>query len=67
MKTLEVTLPEQTFIQFEEVARTRGLTTEQLLQISVEETLVRARDDQEFRRMAEYIVEKNKELYRRLA
>lgn len=67
MKTLEVTLPEQVFIQFEAMARAQGLTTEELLQISVEEKLARAREDSEFRQMAEYIVEKNEELYRRLA
>lgn len=67
MKTIEVTLPEQVFIQFEEMARAQGLTTQELLQISVEEKLARAREDSEFRRMAEYIVEKNEELYRRLA
>ncbi|HWQ32242.1 MAG TPA: DNA-binding protein [Blastocatellia bacterium] len=67
MKTIEVTLPEQVFIQLEEMARAQGLTTQELLQISVEEKLARAREDSEFRRMAEYIVEKNEDLYRRLA
>ncbi|MFN7947854.1 MAG: hypothetical protein U0Z53_21065 [Blastocatellia bacterium] len=67
MKTLEVTLPEQVFIQFEEMARAQGLTTQELLQISVEEKPARAREDCEFRQMAEYIVEKNEELYQHLA
>jgi hypothetical protein len=51
MKTLEVALPEQVFIQFEELARAQGLTTQELLQLSVKEKPARAREDSEFRQM----------------
>jgi hypothetical protein len=67
MKTIEVTLPEQTVIQLEALARAGGLTPQQLLERSVEEALERAREESAFDRIAEYIVDKNEELYKRLA
>ena len=65
MKTLELELPEQTAVKLQEAAQKLGLTPEQLLQISVEEKL--ARLDAEFLKAAAYVIEKNDELYKRLA
>jgi hypothetical protein len=55
MKTIEVTLPEQTVIQPEALAMARGLTPQQLLERSVEEALERAREESTFDRIAQYI------------
>jgi hypothetical protein len=65
MKTLELALPEQTAIKLQEAAQKLGLMPEELLQISVEEKL--ARLDAEFLKAATYVIEKNDELYKRLA
>jgi hypothetical protein len=55
VKTIEVTLPEQTVIQPEALARDRGLTPQQLLERSVEEALKRAREESTFDRIAQYM------------
>lgn len=65
MKTLELKLPEETAVKLQEAAQKLGLTPEQLLQISVEEKLTRL--DAEFFKAATYVIEKNDELYKRLA
>lgn len=67
MRTIEVTLPEQTMIRLEALARAKGLTAQQLLERSVEETLERAKEEATFERITEYIVDKNEDLYKRLA
>lgn len=58
MKTIEVNLPEPT-------AQQLGVTAEDLLPISCEEKLGRL--DGSFRDAADYVISKNKELYKRLA
>lgn len=65
MQTLEVELPDQTAAKLEEAAQTLGVTSAQLLQLSVEEKL--ARLDVDFQAAASYVLDKNAELYRRLA
>lgn len=55
VKTIEVTLPEQTVIQLEALASARGLTPQQLLERSVEEALERAREETAFDRIAQYM------------
>ena len=65
METLEVKLKDQTAAKLEAAAERLGLTPEQLLEISVEEKL--ARLDKDFLDAAQYVLDKNAELYDRLA
>ena len=65
MKTLTITLPDQTADRMDEAARRLGLSVEALVQASVEEKLERL--DLSFEDAAEHVLKKNAELYRRLA
>ena len=65
MKMLEVQLPEQTASRLEKAAERLSVTPEELLVLSVEEKLSQL--DEEFRRAADYVLEKNADLYGRLA
>ncbi len=65
MQTLEVQLSEQTAAKLQEAAQRLGVSLEYLLQISVEEKLARLEED--FLAAANYVLDKNKELYQRLA
>jgi antitoxin FitA len=58
-------LPEQTASKLQQVAERLSVSPEQLLVLSIEEKL--AQLDQEFRNSADYVLEKNADLYRRLA
>lgn len=65
MQTLEIQLTEQVAARLMEAAQRLGVSAEALLQASVEEKL--ARLDEDFLSAANYVLEKNSELYRRLA
>ncbi|HEU4594444.1 MAG TPA: hypothetical protein VFS10_04680 [Pyrinomonadaceae bacterium] len=65
MKTLELNLPEPTATKLEEAAERLNLSPEELLLLSLEEKL--AQLDAQFRSAADYVLEKNAELYKRLA
>jgi hypothetical protein len=65
MKTLEIQLPEQTASKLEQAAERLSISPEELLVLSIEEKL--AQFDEEFRSSADYVLEKNADLYRRLA
>jgi hypothetical protein len=65
MKMLEIQLPEQTAANLENAAKRLSVSPEQLLVLSVEEKL--AQLDEEFRRSADYVLQKNADLYDRLA
>jgi predicted DNA-binding protein len=65
MQTLEIQLPEQVAVRLQEAAQKLGVPVEVLLQASVEEKLARLEED--FLAAATYVLEKNAELYRRLA
>jgi hypothetical protein len=65
MQTLEIQLPEQIAAKLQEAAHKLGVSVEVLLQASVEEKL--ARLDEDFLAAANYVLEKNSELYQRLA
>ena len=64
MKVLELELTDDTAARLEQVACRQGVSVEDLLRLSVEEKLAR---DAEFERAAAVVLEKNAELYRRLA
>lgn len=65
MQTIEIQLPEQIAAKLLEAAQKLGVSVEVLLQASVEEKL--ARLDEDFLSATAYILEKNSELYQRLA
>jgi predicted transcriptional regulator len=64
MKTLEIHLSDEIASKIEQAADRLGVSVEQLLQASVEERIQR---DAEFEKAAGRVLEKNAELYRRLA
>jgi antitoxin FitA len=65
MKMLEVTLPEDVASRLQETAQKLGVSPEDLVRMSLEEKL--ARLDEGFLDAARYVLEKNAELYKRLA
>ena len=65
MKTFEVQLDELVAARLAEAAGKLGLTPEELARRSLEEKFARTGD--EFVRAAEYVVDKNEALYRRLS
>jgi antitoxin FitA len=65
MKVLELQLPEQTATKLLEVAERLSVSPEQLSIVSIEEKLAQLED--EFSRSAEYVLQKNADLYRRLS
>lgn len=65
MKHLTIMLPEDRMAKFRELAASLGISPEELAQASIEDLLGRPEED--FRKAAQYILQKNTELYRRLA
>jgi hypothetical protein len=65
MKTLELNLPEPIATKLEEAAERLSMSREELLILSLEEKL--AQLDAQFRSASEYVLDKNAELYKRLA
>jgi hypothetical protein len=64
MKTVALNLPDEVATEAEKLAAQKGLSLSEYVVLSVEEKLVR---DENFHAAAQYILEKNAELYRRLA
>jgi hypothetical protein len=65
MTTITITLAEEQALKLQEMAQAAGTTPDELLRASVEEWL--ARPQRDFSEAAAYVLEKNAELYRRLA
>ena len=65
MKILLLQLADHTASKLQETAKRLSVSPEQLSILSIEEKLARLED--EFRRSAEYILQKNADLYRRLS
>jgi predicted kinase len=65
MTTITVSLPADRLQKLREVAAQYRVAPEDLVRISVEELL--ARPEEEFKQALEYVLDKNAELYRRLA
>jgi hypothetical protein len=65
MKLLELQLPEQTATKLLEAAERLSVSPEQLSILSIEEKLIQL--EAEFHRSAEYALQKNANLYQRLA
>jgi predicted DNA-binding protein len=65
MPLLTISLLEEPMARLQELANKAGATPEELVQASVEKWLSKQKED--FILAAEYVLEKNAELYRRLA
>jgi hypothetical protein len=65
MGSITIALPEDSIVKLKEVAGSFGLTSEELVRASIENLL--ASPDEAFEKAAEYVLNKNRELYRRLA
>jgi hypothetical protein len=65
MTTITVSLPADRMQKLREVAAQYRVAPEDLVRASVEELLTRP--EEEFKRALEYVLDKNAELYRRLA
>lgn len=65
MATITVSLPPDRLDQLKAVAGRFHVTPEELVRISIEELLTRPEDD--FRKALDYVLQKNAQLYQRLA
>ena len=65
MKVLELNLPDPTVAKLQEAAERLSVSPEDLAILSLEEKL--AQLDAEFKDAADYVLNKNAELYKRLA
>ncbi len=65
MSTITIALSDERFLKLKELAKQAKIAPEELVRASVEEWLSRPRED--FARAANYVLQKNAELYGRLA
>ena len=65
MVTITISLPEARAQKLNEIANRFSVDPEELVRVSIEELLARPQED--FRQALEYVLQKNAELYRRLA
>lgn len=65
MASIIIDLPDSQFQKLQDLARVYGMPPEALLRASIEEWLSSPKSD--FTQAAEYVLNKNAELYRRLA
>jgi len=65
MTSITITLPEDRLAKLREIAARLQVTPEDLARVGIEELLTRP--DEAFKQAAEYVLQKNADLYRRLA
>ena len=65
MVTITVTLSDDRLQKLQELAAQFPIAPEELVRVSIEELIARPQPD--FQRAVDYILQKNKELYKRLA
>ena len=65
MTNLTVTLPDTQLSELKEAAKKLGVSVEDLIRVSIDELL--SKPDTEFEDAVSYVLQKNAELYRRLA
>ena len=65
MNRITVTIPDDRLSKLQEIAARFQITPEDLVRVSIDELL--ARPEENFRQAAEYVLNKNSELYHRLA
>jgi UDP-N-acetylglucosamine 2-epimerase len=65
MTTITIPLPEEHLRQLQEKAARMGVAPEELARATIEELL--ARPETDFEQVVDYVLDKNAELYKRLA
>lgn len=65
MTTITIALPDEPMLRLQELAKEAGLAPEELLLTNVERWLAKPKDD--FAIAASHVLQKNHELYQRLA
>ncbi len=65
INSLTIQIPDKKLQQLQQLAKEKGITTEELIETKINEWLTH--NAQEFSEVANYIVNKNAELYKRLA
>jgi predicted transcriptional regulator len=65
MSSITVTVSDDRLAKLKEIAGRFSISPEDLVRVSIDELL--ARPDESFEKAAEYVLNKNSELYRRLA
>ncbi len=65
MSEITITLPDERWAKLKEIAADLGVTPEELVCLSVEDLL--GRPDQPFQQAVHRVLEKNQELYKRVA
>lgn len=65
MSSITVTVSDDRLAKLKEIAGRYSISPEDLVRVSIDELL--ARPDKTFEKAAEYVLNKNSELYRRLA
>ncbi len=65
MNTLTINISDEKLNQLKQIAQKKGITTEELLQSKINEWLTENPDN--FDQIADYVLKKNAELYKRLA
>ena len=65
MNAITITLSDERLLKLTKMADSLGITTEELVRLSVEDLL--GKPDQAFEEATKKVLEKNAELYRRLA
>ena len=64
MSAITITLRDERLMELKEIATSLGVSPEELVRLSVEELL--ARPDDAFQQAVDRVLQKNKELYKRL-
>lgn len=65
MSTISVTVSDDRLSKLQEIARRYNITPEDLVRVTIDELI--ARPEEAFQQAADYVLNKNSELYRRLA
>jgi len=65
MTSITIPIPEEHLLRLQELAARLKTTPEELAKVGAEE--IPTRSDEDFERVADYVLNKNAELYRRLA
>jgi len=65
MNTITITIPDDRLVKLQETATRLGISLEELILMGVEEIL--NQPEQTFQSAVDYVLEKNAELYKRLA
>ena len=65
MSTITVTVSDDRLSKLQEIAKRYNISPEDLVRVTIDELV--ARPDADFQQVADYVLNKNAELYRRLA